>query len=313
MHTVSRVLTFPKTITFRQLTTSSRIVENLKKHFLPATNLKTALKQVDELTVVLKKYNGNTSKYSEKFNLRYIIESGRIEGNPFLEREAAFILASKNEPGGFIPTVSHPDSENIVRTSFKDHLEIVNHVSALRYTLDTPLDFTHTYIKEIHRRIWHGLNDAAGIEEAPGTYRSHTLFMPGSTLTPSEPAQIENDINWLIDYFLRNKKELHPVVLAANVHEQLIRIHPFRDGNGRTSRLVINGILQHFKYPMAIIPGDPKSKRAFIEELRGADRKQAQYADDVPKFKDDGMQIYLANKIQETIFWYLNHLTNKQG
>jgi Fic family protein len=312
MQITSKVFTIPKSRMVRHLTyNASQIGEDLKRRFPVATNIKTALKQTDELKEVLRKYNGNTSKYFEKFNLKYIVESGRIEGNPFLEKEAAFIFANKNEPGGFVQTVSHPDSQIIVRTSLKDHIEIINHINALNYMLDKPFDCSHTYIKEIHRRVWHGLNDEAGIEEQPGTYRQYSLFMPGSTLTPSEPKQIEADIDWLTNYFLSNKEKLHPVVLAANVHEQFIRIHPFRDGNGRTSRLIMNGILQHFEYPMAIIPGDKKAKRAFIEELRGADRKHAQYDDGVPRFKDDGIQIYLSNKIRETIFWYLDNLSKK--
>lgn len=312
MQSISKVLNIPQPRMVRHLTSNtSQIVKSLKRQFPVATNIETALKQTDELKEVLKKHNGNTSKYLKKFNLKYTIESGRIEGNPFLEKEAEFIFANINEPGGFVPTVSHPDTQAIVRTSLKDHIEIINHVNALNYMLKTPFDCSHAYIKEIHRRVWHGLNDEEGIEEQPGSYRQHTLFMPASTLTPSEPSQIENDIDWLTDYFLSNKEKLHPIVLASNIHEQLIRIHPFRDGNGRTSRLVMNGILQHFEYPMAIIPGNQKAKRAFIEELRGADRKQSQYSDQMPRFKDDGMQIYLSNKIRETIFWYLDHLTKK--
>ena len=39
---------------------------------------------------------------------------------------------------------------------------------------------------------------------------------------------------------LRNKTELNPIELAAWTHAEFVRIHPFVDGNGRTSRLLMN-------------------------------------------------------------------------
>ena len=51
------------------------------------------------------------------------------------------------------------------------------------------------------------------------------------------------------------KQELiHPVELAALVHLRLVTIHPFIDGNGRTTRLIMNFILHKHGYPMFNIP-----------------------------------------------------------
>jgi Fic family protein len=60
---------------------------------------------------------------------------------------------------------------------------------------------------------------------------------------------------------------MHPVVLAAEMHERLATIHPFIDGNGRTSRLIMNLILLQNGYPLAIIEGDYDNRMAYYTAL----------------------------------------------
>jgi Fic family protein len=75
------------------------------------------------------------------------------------------------------------------------------------------------------------------------------------------------------DYFFwyqSNKDSLHPVVLAAEMHERLVTIHPFIDGNGRTSRLVMNLILLQHGFVIANIKGDASSRMAYYTTLEKA-------------------------------------------
>lgn len=44
---------------------------------------------------------------------------------------------------------------------------------------------------------------------------------------------------------------MHPVLLAAWVHDMVVKIHPFEDGNGRTARILMNIVLLHFNYPLS--------------------------------------------------------------
>ena len=60
---------------------------------------------------------------------------------------------------------------------------------------------------------------------------------------------------------------MHPVLLAAEMHERLVTIHPFIDGNGRTSRLVMNLILLQHGYVIANIKGDKTNRMAYYETL----------------------------------------------
>ncbi len=67
-----------------------------------------------------------------------------------------------------------------------------------------------------------------------------------------------------------NREALHPVVLSAEIHERLVTIHPFVDGNGRTSRLLMNLILLQHGYPVAILKGDSQSRLKYYQALEDA-------------------------------------------
>jgi Fic family protein len=48
-----------------------------------------------------------------------------------------------------------------------------------------------------------------------------------------------------------NKNSIHPIILAATITERLLTIHPFINGNGKVSRLIMNGILLQHGYLIA--------------------------------------------------------------
>ena len=75
------------------------------------------------------------------------------------------------------------------------------------------------------------------------------------------------------EYFLfyeANKNTMHPVLLAAEMHERLVTIHPFVDGNGRTSRLIMNLILMQHGFPITHISGDKENRFSYYQSLESA-------------------------------------------
>jgi Fic family protein len=66
---------------------------------------------------------------------------------------------------------------------------------------------------------------------------------------------------------------MHPVLLSAEMHERLVTIHPFKDGNGRTARLVMNLILLQNGYTIANIKGDTGTRLAYYQALEKAQTK----------------------------------------
>jgi Fic family protein len=69
-------------------------------------------------------------------------------------------------------------------------------------------------------------------------------------------------------FYQLHKKRLHPVILAAEIHERLVSIHPFIDGNGRTARLAMNLVLLQQGYTRANIKGEDASRLKYYETLQ---------------------------------------------
>ena len=63
-------------------------------------------------------------------------------------------------------------------------------------------------------------------------------------------------IDWLNSESAQN---LNPVEYAATAHDRLVSIHPFRDGNGRTGRLLMNLLLLRSGYPIVIISNERRN------------------------------------------------------
>lgn len=63
---------------------------------------------------------------------------------------------------------------------------------------------------------------------------------------------------------------MHPIELAAWAHFKLVSIHPFIDGNSRTSRLLMNMPLVRFGYPLINIQPNTDSRMQYMETLRTA-------------------------------------------
>ncbi len=87
-----------------------------------------------------------------------------------------------------------------------------------------------------------------------GKIRQHQVGISGSKFHPPYPIELDLLLRDFFDWYNQNKKKLHPVHLAGLVHLKFVTIHPFGDGNGRISRLLMNYVLHKNGYPMLIIP-----------------------------------------------------------
>jgi Fic family protein len=72
--------------------------------------------------------------------------------------------------------------------------------------------------------------------------------------------------------FLESQEALgtHPVLVAAYLHDELVRIHPFIDGNGRTSRLLMNLYLLRHRYSIVSLKSDNDSKLRYYKALENS-------------------------------------------
>jgi len=179
------------------------------------------------------------AKEMETFSIKYTYNTNKIEGSTLTLRETALLL----EKG--ITPASRPVS---------DVKEADAHVSAFYEMLDYEKDLSFDMILYFHKILFENTKgDIAGI------IRSHQVAISGSKFIPPFPAEIYPLLMEFFKWYRKNKNTLHPIELAAHIHLKLVTIHPFADGNGRFSRLMMNFSLHKNGYPMLNIPYEKRS------------------------------------------------------
>lgn len=213
--------------------------------------LQTLLQELDTLKAELSKFRlQDNSKIQEALAIEYTYESNRIEGNTLTLQETQLVIEKGLTIGG---------------KALKEHLEAINHKEAIDFIgelvkKESVLD--ERTLKQIHSIILKSID-----RENAGVYRKVPVLISGSTHTPPQPYLLHKLMEEYFQFYEENRKSMHPVVLAAEMHERLVTIHPFIDGNGRTSRLVMNLILLQHGYPLANIRGDSESRLKYYDAL----------------------------------------------
>lgn len=132
--------------------------------------------------------------------------------------------------------------EKIQDVDSEDVKELLNYRKAFDFVADYVFSkgtITEGLIREIHRRLVEGVRGNAA---QPGQYRTIQNYVANSKTkaiiyTPPPPFDVPILMAELTDW-LQNERVLPPVLVAAIAQFQLVHIHPFVDGNGRTSRLL---------------------------------------------------------------------------
>src|SRR3989339_566637 len=104
-----------------------------------------------------------------------------------------------------------------------------------------------------------------------GKYRTLQVYIRGTNWFPPKSTEVPKEIASLLSWYTKNKKKLHPLILAAYFHSAFETVHPFVDGNGRVGRLILNLILRKNNFPMINIPN--KKKYIYYEALESAHTK----------------------------------------
>ncbi|MBS1652198.1 MAG: Fic family protein [Bacteroidetes bacterium] len=222
------------------------IPKKLSKIILKIDEIKAKINELRPLNHV------QENKINNYFSTLYTFESNKIEGNTLTFQETNLVLKEGVTIGG---------------KSVKEHLEAINHSEAITYLYELVgqnESLNERFIKNIHRLILKGIDDLNA-----GTYRKTEVRISGSNHIPPQFFDISAKMEGLINYFNLNTS-LHPVILAADIHQILVGIHPFIDGNGRTSRLVMNLILLQNGYYIANIKGSMGSRLKYYKALEKA-------------------------------------------
>ncbi|MEA1900730.1 MAG: Fic family protein [Thermodesulfobacteriota bacterium] len=189
------------------------------------------------------------SRLHYNLTIEWTYNSNAIEGNTLTLKETLLVLE---------------DGLTIGKKSLKEHLEAINHKEAIIFVEELASashEITERNIKEIHSLILKEIdNDYAG------RYRDIQVRISGSSRTPPDPLLVQELMERFAVTWLANQGK-HPVIQAAMAHYELVSIHPFVDGNGRTARLLMNLILmKHGYFPAVILKNDRKKYYDTLEK-----------------------------------------------
>ena len=240
-------------------------------------------KVIDEIDVL--KTQLETKRAFDNYRIRdalemeYTFESNRIEGNTLTLMETDLVINKGLTISG---------------KSMREHLEAINHKEAIdyiKYLVDKSTVLNERELLTIHNLILRGVDP-----ENAGKYRSVPVSISGSKHIPPQPYLVPKQMEDYFIWYEKNRNLLHPVVLAAEMHERLVTIHPFIDGNGRTSRLIMNLILLQHGYVIANIKGDIETRMKYyygLETVQSGGSKD-QFVQFVSFVEKESLERYLA-------------------
>ncbi len=195
--------------------------------------------KLDQLKLTLDKHRPLPKEIVANLHENLIVEwtynSNAIEGNTLTLQETKVALEGITVGG----------------KTLREHFEAISHKDAIlfieelvqRDELLNELD-----IKSIHTLILKNIdNDNAG------KYRQHNVIISGAEHRPVPSLEVPAKMQAFIAWYKTDAMQMHPIERAARVHVDFVGIHPFVDGNGRTSRLLMNLELMKSGFPPAVL------------------------------------------------------------
>ena len=186
----------------------------------------------------------------EDLLLRWTYHSNAIEGNTLTLKETKVAL----------------EGITIGGKTMTEHQEAINHRDAIQYVEELVTEqglLSENQVKSTQQLILRNIDDAHA-----GVYRKVNVTIAGAEHRPPDAVHVASQMQEFITECQQMAASLHPVEQAARVHAELVGIHPFVDGNGRTSRLVMNLELMKAGYPPAVIAVE--QRLAYYEALDAA-------------------------------------------
>ena len=191
-------------------------------------------------------------KRDRQFSVKFTYDTNRIEGSKLTYRETADLLEKGLSP-------SQKPIEDIKEAEAHDR--VFN--EALRHKKDLSMQTILTW----HKKLFEETKP-----DIAGRVRTHQMAISGSQFMPPSPVEVQPLLREFYRWYDRNKRSMHPVELAAEVHLRFVTIHPFVDGNGRMSRLLMNFVLNRHGFPLLNIPY--KGRRGYYNALERSQVKE---------------------------------------
>ena len=210
-------------------------IESIREKFLhelfEELYSKELLKIKEQWTKDYKNYpQSSKDKYVESFMIKFTYNTNKIEGGTLTLKETADLLQDQISPKN---------------KSIKDVREAESHKKVFYEMLKENKKLTLLTILHWHNELFKEVD-----AEIAGKIRKHPVGIARSKTQLPLPLELEfllrDFFKWYDEYY----GKINPVIMAALVHLKFVSIHPFSDGNGRISRLMMNHTLHSLGYPL---------------------------------------------------------------
>lgn len=207
--------------------------------------------KLDALKAKLDEYRplapGIVNNLHENLVLQWTYHSNAIEGNTLTLKETKVAL----------------EGITIGGKTLREHFEAINHRDAILLVEELvskqqPLD--EWTIKSLHQLVLKNIDG-----ENAGRYRQVNVLISGANHRPPQALQVPEQMQAFMHWYNTDAPHLHAVERAARFHGEFVKIHPFADGNGRTSRLLMNLELMKGGFPATVI--EVEQRLAYYEAL----------------------------------------------
>ena len=191
----------------------------------------------------------------QNIRIEHVWSSAAIEGNTMTEAETAEILN-----GGLGATIHGK--------TIKETLEIINLNEAYDYMQNLAIKKQPIRNEDIRN-----LNRIATLttiqpQEEAGKYHNIDVYPYGSESRPyAHFYEIPEKMQQLQAWSNEAQDKLHPVQYATDLHQKFVTIHPFKDGNGRTARLLMNLVLTENGYPVVNVNPSKPAREQYMKAL----------------------------------------------
>ncbi|MBU1165473.1 Fic family protein, partial [Candidatus Micrarchaeota archaeon] len=215
----------------------------------PADNYKEIEKQLAKFKELKK--NINFADVEEEQKIEFTSASTQLEGNTFTLEESKELLLHDIVPQD---------------KKLKEANEVKNYYTAVSY-LFNHLDqhISIDYILDLHRIIIFNLGVKEGVRATSVSIKGNPFYKVSHF---SEIYPKLDDLCKKINEFMANKRTTKEVVeFATFVHNEFQHIHPFEDGNSRTTRLLWNYVLMRNRFPLINIYSNTREEYLSLTKL----------------------------------------------
>lgn len=220
------------------------------------------------------------SSYEQAFEVQYTHDTTAIEGNTLTLMETKVVLEDGVSVGG---------------KKLREIYEVVNHKAAFQFVKkqiaqSKPLE--ESIVKDIHEILMRNIFQG-------GIYRDFNVYISGAQHTPPAPYEMYQQIKDFYADLSWKQTALNPIEYAAWTHAEFVKIHPFPDGNGRTSRLIMNYQLMLAGFPPITISKEQRLTYFSFLEKYALQNDLAPFADFVADLLDQRLDHYMELLPQE--------------